>query len=145
MARRIRAGGCQFGASGASRPMSGFRRMNKTARAVVIGGGITGCAILYHLAKAGWRDVLLLERSELTAGSSWHAAGSLFALTAPSCAAVLQRYTRELYTEIEAESQQPLGYHRCGGFNIARTDEEVTRQKTLQDRCRRNGISSEFI
>lgn len=119
--------------------------MTATPRVVVIGGGITGCSILYHLAKAGWRDVLLLERKELTSGSSWHAAGSLFALTAPSCAAVLQRYTRELYPVLEEESGQPLGYHRCGGFNIARTEEEVTRQKILQDRCRRNSIASEFI
>ncbi len=68
--------------------------MTDFARVIVIGGGITGCAILYHLARMGWRDVLLLERMELTSGSSWHAAGSLFSLTAPSAAATPQRYTR---------------------------------------------------
>src|SRR5687768_14264994 len=119
--------------------------MTDHARVVVIGGGITGCAILYHLAKTGWRDVLLLERMELTSGSSWHAAGSLFSLTAPSCAAALQRYTRELYPVIEQESGQAVGYHRSGGLSIARTEEEVVRQKLLQDRCRRNGIPSEFL
>ena len=115
------------------------------ARVIVIGGGITGCAILYHLAKMGWRDVLLLERKELTSGSSWHAAGSLFSLTAPSCAATLQRYSRELYPVIEAESGQSVGYHRSGGLSIARTEEEVVRQRILQDRCMRNGIPSEFL
>ena len=62
--------------------------MESHARVVVIGGGVTGCAILYHLAKLGWRDVVLLERKELTSGSTWHAAGSLFALTSPAGAAV---------------------------------------------------------
>jgi len=114
-------------------------------RVVVIGGGVTGTSVLYHLARAGWRDCILLERSELASGSSWHAAGSLFALTAPSSAAVLQRYTRELYGVLEAEGGQALGYHRSGGFSIARTEEEVVRQKLLQDRCRRNSIPSEFI
>lgn len=115
------------------------------ARVIVIGVGITGCAILYHLAKMGWSDVLLLERDELTSGSSWHAAGSLFSLTAPSSAAVLQRYTRDLYPIIERESGQSVGYHRSGGMSIARTAEEVVRQKMLQDRCQRNGIPSEFL
>lgn len=119
--------------------------MSEHFRAVVIGGGVTGCSVLYHLAKAGWRESVLLERSELTSGSSWHAAGSIFALTAPSCAAVLQRYTRELYPVLEEESGQPLGYHQCGGVSIAKTAEEVVRQKILQDRCRRNGIPSEFL
>ena len=82
--------------------------MPSQSRVVVIGGGITGCAVLYHLAKMGWRDVILLERKELTSGSSWHAAGSLFSLTAPVGAAVLQRYTRELYRVIEVEGE----FHR---------------------------------
>ena len=119
--------------------------MQSHARAVVIGGGITGCAVLYHLARMGWRDAVLLERKELTSGSSWHAAGSLFSLTAPSAAAALQRYTRELYPVIEQESGQPVGYHACGGVSIARSPDEVMRQKILQSRCLRNGIPSEFL
>lgn len=115
------------------------------ARVVVIGGGITGCAILYHLAKAGWSDVVLVERHELTSGSSWHAAGSLFSLTSPSCAATLQRYTRDLYPVIEREADQPVGYHTCGGLSLARSADEVTKLKILSSRCLRNGIPSEFI
>ena len=119
--------------------------MQNQARVVVIGGGITGCAILYHLAKMGWRDVVLLERKELTSGSSWHAAGSLFSLTTPSSAATLQRYTRQLYRIIEQEGDQPVGYHTCGGMTLAHSDEEVKKLKILQSRCQRNGIPSEFI
>ena len=68
----------------------------------------------------GWRDVVLLERQELTSGSSWHAAGSLFALTSPSNAAILQKYTIGLYPQLEAESGQSCGYHPVGGIHLAR-------------------------
>ncbi len=84
------------------------RRNGYQARVVVIGGGVTGCAILYHLAKMGWTDCVLLERRELTSGSSWHAAGNLFALTTPSNAALLQKYTIELYPRLEARERTVL-------------------------------------
>jgi len=119
--------------------------MESHARVVVIGGGVTGCAILYHLAKMGWTDVVLLERKELTSGSSWHAAGSLFALTSPSNAAILQKYTIELYPKLEAESGQSCGYHPTGGIHLARTDDQVMALRLLQSRGKRNGIESEFI
>src|SRR4051794_19780474 len=105
------------------------------ARAVVIGGGLTGCSGLYHLAKGGWGDAVLLERNELTSGSSWHAAGNLFSLTSPSSAAVLQKYGRDLYPVIEREADQPVGYHVCGGISLARTPDEVIKLKLLQSRC----------
>ena len=82
------------------------------ARVVVIGGGVVGCSILYHLAKAGWTDVILVERNELTSGSSWHAAGSLFSLTTPANASVLQKYAVDMYAEIEKESGQDCGYNK---------------------------------
>jgi dimethylglycine dehydrogenase len=119
--------------------------MERHARVVVIGGGVTGCAILYHLAKMGWTDVVLLERKELTSGSSWHAAGSLFGLTSPSNAAVLQKYTIELYPRLEQESGQSCGYHPTGGMHLARTDDQVTALRLLNSRGKRNGIDSEFI
>src|SRR5215470_10903083 len=116
--------------------------MESHARVVVIGGGVTGCAILYHLAKMGWRDVVLLERKELTAGSTWHAAGSLFSLTSPSSAAVLQKYTIELYPKLEAESGQSCGYHPTGGIHLARTDDQLTALQILHSRGKRNGDMS---
>jgi dimethylglycine dehydrogenase len=119
--------------------------MDSHARVVVIGGGVTGCAILYHLARMGWRDVVLLERQELTSGSSWHAAGSLFALTSPSNAAILQKYTIGLYPQLEAETGQSCGYHPVGGIHLARTEDQVMALRLLHSRGKRNGIDSEFI
>ena len=125
--------------------MSEISREISQARVVVIGGGIVGCAVLYHLAKAGWSDVVLVERSELTSGSSWHAAGSLFSLTSPSSVATLQKYSRDLYPVIEKEADQPVDYHICGGLSLARSEDEVKKLKILQSRCLRSGIPSEFI
>ena len=119
--------------------------MRDQARVVVIGGGVTGCAILYHLAKMGWTDCVLLERRELTSGSSWHAAGSLFALTTPSNAALLQKYTIELYPRLEAESGQSCGYHRSGGLILARSADESTALKLAHGRARRNGIETQLL
>ena len=73
-------------------------------RVVVIGGGVVGASVIYHLAKLGWSDVVMLERSVLTAGSSWHAAGGIHALNADQNIAGLQAYTIDLLQEMEAES-----------------------------------------
>ncbi len=83
--------------------------MKSHYRAVVIGGGVVGTSVLYHLAKFGWKDVLLIERSVLTAGSSWHAAGGIHALNADPNIAALQAYTIDLLPEIEKESGQSIG------------------------------------
>ena len=75
--------------------------MKDKYRAVIIGGGVVGCSVLYHLAKAGWKDILLVERSELTSGSSWHAAGGFHTLNGDPNVAKLQAYTVSLYKELE--------------------------------------------
>ena len=93
--------------------------MKSHYRAVVIGGGVVGASVLYHLAKSGWTDVALIERAELTAGSTWHAAAGFHALNADPNVAALQDYTIKLYREIEAESGQDVGLHMTGGVNIA--------------------------
>lgn len=95
--------------------------MNSHYRVVVIGGGVVGCSVLYHLAKLGWSDVCLLERSVLTAGSSWHAAGGIHALNADPNIAALQAYTIDLLPEIEKESGQNIGLHMTGGLTMAGT------------------------
>ena len=97
--------------------------MNSHYRVVVIGGGVVGTSVLYHLAKMGWTDVCLLERSVLTAGSSWHAAGGIHALNADPNMAALQAYTIDLLSEIEAESGQNIGLHMTGGLTMAGTPE----------------------
>ena len=111
-----------------------------TARVVVIGGGVVGCSILYHLAKAGWRDVVLLERDELTSGSSWHAAGSLYSLTSPSNASVLQKYALDLYATLGEESGQDCGFHKTGELWLALSGEEVKSLKVVRAQGRRNGL-----
>ena len=95
--------------------------MKSHYRAVVIGGGVVGTSVLYHLAKFGWKDVLLIERSVLTAGSSWHAAGGIHALNADPNIAALQAYTIDLLPEIEKESGQSIGLHMTGGMTLAGT------------------------
>ena len=75
--------------------------MKSHARVVVIGGGVVGCSVLYHLTKFGWTDVVLLERSELTSGSTWHAAGGIHTINGDPNVGKLQKYTVELYKEIE--------------------------------------------
>lgn len=95
--------------------------MNSHYRVVVIGGGVVGTSVLYHLAKMGWSDVCLIERSVLTAGSSWHAAGGIHALNADPNIAQLQAYTIDLLSEIEKESGQNIGLHMTGGLTMAGT------------------------
>jgi dimethylglycine dehydrogenase len=95
--------------------------MKSHYRVVVIGGGVVGTSVLYHLAKMGWSDVCLIERSVLTAGSSWHAAGGIHALNADPNIAQLQAYTIDLLSEIEKESGQNIGLHMTGGLTMAGT------------------------
>ncbi len=103
------------------------------ARAVVVGGGIVGCATAYHLAKAGWGDVLLLERGELTCGSTFHAAGLVGQLRSDASITRLLGESVALYRDIEAETGQATGWRQCGGLRLACTTErmaELTRQAT---------------
>ena len=97
--------------------------MHSHYRVVVIGGGVVGASVLYHLAKFGWNDVALIERSVLTAGSSWHAAGGVHALNADPNMAALQAYTLDLLKEISAESGHDIGLHMTGGLTLAGTPE----------------------
>ena len=97
--------------------------MKSHYRAVVIGGGVVGASVLYHLAKFGWSDVVLIERNVLTAGSSWHAAGGVHALNADPNMAALQAYTIDLLSEVERESGIDIGLHMTGGISAAATPE----------------------
>ncbi len=97
--------------------------MKPQYRVVVIGGGVVGASVLYHLAKLGWSDVCLVERSVLTAGSSWHAAGGVHALNADPNIAALQAYTIDLLSEVEEESGVDIGLHMTGGISVASAPE----------------------
>jgi dimethylglycine dehydrogenase len=97
--------------------------MQTTARVVVIGGGVVGASVLYHLTKLGWTDVVMLERSELTSGSTWHAAGGMHTINGDPNVAKLQQYTINLYKEIEELSGQDITLHMTGGVMLAATQE----------------------
>jgi dimethylglycine dehydrogenase len=105
--------------------------MKSHARVVVIGGGVVGCSVLYHLTKFGWTDVVLLERSELTSGSTWHAAGGMHTINGDPNVAKLQKYTVELYKEIEEYSGQDIGLHMTSGLMLAATTERFDWFKSL--------------
>lgn len=106
---------------------------------------MVGCSILYHLAKRGVTDALLLERKELTAGSSWHAAGNLAALTLPANAAGLQKYALDLYPALEEESGQPCGVHMVGGLYLARTADQAHQLARLAAQADLSGIDARFM
>src|SRR5271157_1214320 len=121
------------------------RRMKSHAQAVVIGGGVVGASVLYHLTKAGWRDVLLIERAELTSGSTWHAAGGMHTVNGDPNVAKLQQYTIELYQEIERISGQSCGVHITGGIMLAGTPERLDWLKMAKARGRYLGMDLELI
>ena len=89
--------------------------MQTNTRVAVIGGGVVGCSVLYHLTKLGWADVMLLERSELTSGSTWHAAGGFHTLNGDTNMAALQGYTIKLYKELEEIDGEVQGFCTSGG------------------------------
>jgi dimethylglycine dehydrogenase len=119
--------------------------MKSHARAVIIGGGVVGCSVLYHLARAGWTDVLLIERSELTSGSSWHAAGGFHTLNGDPNVAKLQAYTIQLYRELEELTGQSCGLHLVGGFMMADSAERMDFLRSLHAKGRYLGMETELV
>ncbi|MDD9976873.1 MAG: FAD-dependent oxidoreductase [Boseongicola sp.] len=115
--------------------------MRDQAQAVVIGGGVIGCSILYHLAKFGWTDVVLLERSELTSGSTWHAAANIHGLHDTTNISRLQHYTMNLYKELEAETGQSCGVFQPGSLYLAQTVERVHQLRLQEAKARRYGMN----
>lgn len=104
------------------------------ARAVIIGGGVSGCSVAYHLTKLGWKDVVLLERKQLTCGTTWHAAGLIGQLRASQNMTRLAKYSCDLYVELEQETGVATGMRQVGSITVALTDhrlEEIRRQATM--------------
>ena len=99
--------------------------MKTHVQVAVIGGGVVGASVLYHLTEAGWRDVVLIERDELTSGSTWHAAGQCPHFISSLNAAKLHVYGTQLYSSLEAKTGQAVSWHTTGGLRLACTDEEV--------------------
>jgi len=119
--------------------------MKTNVRVAVIGGGVVGASVLYHLTKLGWKDVLLLERAELTSGSTWHAAGGMHTVNGDPNVARLQQYTIKLYEEIERISGQSCGMHVTGGLLLAGSRERMDWLKMTQARGRYLGMELELL
>ena len=119
--------------------------MKSHTRVVVIGGGVVGCSVLYHLTKAGWKDVVLLERDQLTSGSTWHAAGGFHTLNGDPNVAKLQGYTIGLYDELERISGQSCSLHRSGGLLLADTSERMEWLKMAHARARYLGLETQLL
>lgn len=119
--------------------------MKTHTRVVVIGGGVVGCSVLYHLTKLGWSDVMLIERSELTSGSTWHAAGGFHTLNGDTNMAALQGYTIRLYKELEAITGMSCGLHHVGGITLADTHERFDQLKAERAKHRYMGLDTEIL
>jgi len=115
------------------------------AQAVIIGGGVIGCSVAYHLTKLGWRDVVLLERSQLTAGTTWHAAGLIVSGFSTETEIEMAKYTRELYEKLGDESGQDTGFFANGYIQIASNPERLYSLRQRADYCRAYGVSMEEI
>jgi dimethylglycine dehydrogenase len=114
-------------------------------RVVVVGGGVVGTSVLYHLTKKGWRDVVLLERLELTSGSTWHAAGGMHTINGDPNVAKLQQYSINLYKEIEQISGQSCGLHMTEGLMLAATHERWEWLKSIRSKGRYMGMELELV
>ncbi len=119
--------------------------MTTQARIIIIGGGIVGVSTLYHLTKAGETDALLLERRELTAGATWHAAGNVHTQSAYANLSALQAYSLRLYDGLAKEVGQEVGSHIVGGFFLAQTKERMEEFKHLAGKFRGLGLECELV
>ncbi|TXH34465.1 MAG: FAD-dependent oxidoreductase [Rhodospirillaceae bacterium] len=119
--------------------------MKTHTRAVVIGGGVVGVSVLYHLAKLGWSDVVLVERSELTSGSTWHAAGGMHTINGDTNMSYLQSYTVKIYEELERESGLSCGIHRVGCLYVAANEQCRDYFKMERARARHLGLDLDFV
>jgi dimethylglycine dehydrogenase len=119
--------------------------MKSHVKVAVIGGGVVGCSVLYHLAKLGWTDIALIERSELTSGSTWHAAGGFHTINADTNMAALQGYTIKLYKELEELSGQSCGLHHVGGITMAGTADRMDYLKAERAKHRYMGLDTHLV
>jgi len=113
------------------------------ARVVIVGGGIMGCSTAYHLAKLGWKDVVLLEQGRLSGGTTWHAAGLVGQLRSYSNLTRLIRYSTELYAKLEAETGLATGWKQCGSLTVARTEERMTLLRRSAAMAQAQGVACE--
>lgn len=119
--------------------------MKSHARVVVIGGGVAGCSLLYHLTRLGWSDVVLVDKGELTSGSTWHAAGLCTQFNMSLAVTKLLMYSVNLYQSLEAETGQPVGFHRVGSVRLATTRDRLDQYRHARAKARILGLPFELI
>ncbi|MEP4198185.1 MAG: FAD-dependent oxidoreductase [Aliishimia sp.] len=119
--------------------------MQTTTRVAIIGGGVVGASVLYHLTKLGWSDVMLIERSELTSGSTWHAAGGFHTLNGDTNMAALQGYTIKLYKELEELTGLSCGLHHVGGVTLADNQDRFDMLLAERAKHRFMGLETEIV
>jgi len=119
--------------------------MSLSARVVIVGGGIVGASVAYHLTQLGWRDVVLLEQGSLSCGTTWHAAGLVGQLRSSSNFTQLIRYSADLYSRLEAETGQATGWKRCGSVSVARTAERMIQLKRNAAMATAYGVEAHVI
>ena len=122
--------------------MAGFPT---TARVVIIGGGAVGVSSLYHLAKAGWTDCVLLEKNELTSGSTWHAAGNVPTFSSSWSLMNMQRYSTELYRGLAEAVGYPMNYHVTGSLRLAHTAERMREFQRVKGMGRYQGMDIDVV
>ncbi|GAA4130351.1 FAD-dependent oxidoreductase [Aminobacter aganoensis] len=115
------------------------------ARVVIVGGGIIGCSVAYHLTKLGWTDVVLLEQGQLSGGTTWHAAGLVGQLRSHANMTSLIKYSTQLYSELEAETGLATGWKNCGSLSVARSADRMTVLKRTAASARAQGVDIEVI
>ena len=115
------------------------------AKVVIIGGGVIGCSVAYHLSKLGWQDIVLLERKQLTSGTTWHAAGLIGQLRATLNMTKLAMYSTELYNNLESETGIATGYKRNGSLSLALTEERFEELRRGASMARNFGLETEIL
>ena len=117
----------------------------KNARAIIIGGGVSGCSVAYHLAKLGWKDVVLLERKQLTSGTTWHAAGLITQFRPSANMTKMAKYSKDLYSELEEMTEVATGFRQPGSISVALTDERLEELNRNASMAKAFGVKMERV
>jgi glycine cleavage system T protein len=126
-------------------PTNSLGDLPTLAQVVIVGGGVIGCSVAYHLTKLGWKDVVLLERKELTSGTTWHAAGLIVTPSGDELSVEISTYTRELIKSLEKETGQTTGFKEIGYLQLACTDEWLEERRRMAVAARRLGVNYQEI
>jgi glycine/D-amino acid oxidase-like deaminating enzyme len=132
---------------GGCRPLStaGRKDLPEQAQCVIIGGGVIGSSVAYHLAKDGWKDVVLVEQATLTSGTTWHAAGLVGMLRGTETETRLSMYGSDLYKNLEAETGLSTGFKECGSVSLAQCEERMDLYRRNKSRADSYGVEAQLI